>query len=45
LAEVYMTLVGPIRTDLFKYRFGHPAKNNLPHRRMGRRGPKEREIA
>ena len=27
LAEVYMTLVGPIRTDLFKYRFGHPAKN------------------
>ena len=27
LAEMYMTFVGPIRTDLFKYRFGHSAKN------------------
>lgn len=27
LAEMYMTFIGPIRTDLFKYRFGHPAKN------------------
>ena len=26
LAEMYMTFIGPIRTDLFKYRFGHPAK-------------------
>ena len=26
LAEMYMTFVGPIRTNLFRYRFGHPAK-------------------
>jgi glycosyltransferase involved in cell wall biosynthesis len=27
LAEMYMTFVGPIRTDLFKYRFDHAAKH------------------
>jgi len=27
LAEMYMTFIGPIRTDLFRYRFGHSAKN------------------
>jgi len=26
LAEVYMTFIGPIRTDIFKYRFGHVLK-------------------
>ena len=27
LAELYMMFLGPIRTDLFKYRFGHAVKN------------------
>ena len=27
LAEMYMTFIGPIRTDLFKYRFDHDSKS------------------
>ena len=27
LAEIYMTFIGPIRTDLFKYRFDHVSKS------------------
>lgn len=27
LAEMYMIFLGPIKTDIFKYRFGHPATN------------------
>ena len=27
LAEIYMTFIGPIRTDLFKYRFDHVPKS------------------
>ncbi|MDO8655159.1 MAG: glycosyltransferase [bacterium] len=33
LAEVYMTLIGPIRSDIFKYRFDHLSKIRKPYSR------------
>lgn len=31
LAEIYMIFVGPIRSDIFKYRFDHLSKIQKPH--------------